>query len=59
MDLTIPELSLVLLVGVSGSGKRTLALRHFKPTLVLSSDASRWGALANWTTDSICSGRDS
>ncbi len=41
MTLTIPELSLVVLVGVSGSGKSTFAHRHFKPTEVLSSDACR------------------
>ncbi|MBC7818204.1 MAG: polynucleotide kinase-phosphatase [Planctomycetaceae bacterium] len=41
MTLTIPELSLVVLVGVSGSGKSTFARRHFKPTEVLSSDACR------------------
>lgn len=41
MKLTIPELSLVVLVGVSGSGKSTFARRHFKPTEVLSSDACR------------------
>ena len=37
----MPELSLVLLVGASGSGKSTFAARHFKPTEVLSSDACR------------------
>lgn len=41
MTLTIPEHSLVVLVGVSGSGKSTFARRHFKPTEVLSSDACR------------------
>lgn len=41
MKLTVPELSLVVLVGVSGSGKSTFARRHFKPTEVLSSDYCR------------------
>jgi protein phosphatase len=34
-------LSLVVLVGASGSGKSTFARAHFKPTEVLSSDACR------------------
>ena len=41
MKLTIPELSLVVLIGASGSGKSTFARTHFKPTEVLSSDACR------------------
>jgi protein phosphatase len=41
MTITIPELSLVALIGVSGSGKSTFARRHFKPTEVLSSDFCR------------------
>ncbi len=41
MTLTIPALSLVVLVGASGSGKSTFARRHFLPTEVLSSDACR------------------
>ena len=36
-----PSLGLVVLVGVSGSGKSTFARTHFKPTQVLSSDACR------------------
>ncbi len=39
--LDIPELSLVALVGATGSGKSTFAARHFLPTQVLSSDAFR------------------
>ncbi|MEN6316575.1 MAG: polynucleotide kinase-phosphatase [Clostridiaceae bacterium] len=41
MKLTIPELSLVVLVGSSGCGKSTFARQHFKPTEVLSSDFCR------------------
>jgi protein phosphatase len=41
MTLTLPELSLVVLVGVSGSGKSTFARRHFKATEILSSDFCR------------------
>src|SRR6266850_5410344 len=41
MKLTIPELSFVVLIGVSGSGKSTFARKHFKPTEILSSDYCR------------------
>jgi len=41
MNITIPELSLVALIGASGSGKSTFARRFFKPTEVLSSDFCR------------------
>ncbi|MCW2776192.1 MAG: metallophosphoesterase [Nocardioides sp.] len=37
----MPERGLVLLVGVSGSGKSTFAARHFLPTQVVSSDFCR------------------
>lgn len=41
MKIEIPELSLVLLVGASGSGKSTFARTHFLPTEVISSDFCR------------------
>lgn len=40
-ELSIPELCLVALVGVSGSGKSTFAAQHFGPHEVLSSDFCR------------------
>ncbi len=41
MKIELPELSLVALIGTSGSGKSTFAKKHFKPTEVLSSDYCR------------------
>ena len=40
-ELTIPELSLVVLIGVTGSGKSTFGATHFRPTEVISSDFCR------------------
>jgi protein phosphatase len=40
-NVVVPDLSLVVLIGVSGSGKSTFARRHFLPTQVLSSDFCR------------------
>jgi protein phosphatase len=39
--IKIPELSLVVLIGISGSGKSTFAAAHFAPTEVISSDFCR------------------
>lgn len=41
MEITIPELALIVLIGASGAGKSTFARRHFQPTEVLSSDFCR------------------
>ncbi|MDR2575374.1 MAG: AAA family ATPase [Treponema sp.] len=41
MRIEIPEMAVVALVGVSGSGKSTFAKTHFKPTETLSSDYFR------------------
>ena len=41
MRIEIPELAVVALIGVSGSGKSTFAKTHFKPTEILSSDYFR------------------
>jgi len=41
MRLTIPRLSLVVLIGPSASGKSTFAARHFLPTEIVSSDYCR------------------
>ncbi len=41
MKITLPELSLVVLIGASGAGKSTFARRHFLPTEIISSDFCR------------------
>lgn len=41
MNLTLPELSLVVLIGPSAAGKSTFARAHFKETEILSSDYCR------------------
>src|SRR5947209_15305374 len=48
--LEVPELSLVVMIGASGSGKSTFAKRHFRPTEVLSSDYFR-GVVADDEND--------
>ncbi|GGN80813.1 polynucleotide kinase-phosphatase [Actinoplanes lobatus] len=54
MILDVPELSLVALVGISGSGKSTFAARHWAPTQVLSSDFFR-GLVADDENDQSAS----
>jgi polynucleotide kinase-phosphatase len=41
MEFSLPELSLIVLIGTSGSGKSTFARTHFKSTEVISSDYCR------------------
>jgi polynucleotide kinase-phosphatase len=41
MKITIPDMSFVALIGVSGSGKSTFARTHFATTQILSSDTFR------------------
>ncbi|WP_406322789.1 polynucleotide kinase-phosphatase [Streptomyces sp. NBC_01637] len=53
--LPVTDLSLVVLVGASGSGKSTFARRHFKPTEILSSDFCR-GLVADDENDQSASG---
>ncbi|WP_432189874.1 polynucleotide kinase-phosphatase [Streptomyces sp. Tue6028] len=53
--LPVTDLSLVVLIGASGSGKSTFARQHFKPTEVLSSDFCR-GLVADDENDQSASG---
>ncbi|MGH7154832.1 MAG: AAA family ATPase, partial [Acetobacteraceae bacterium] len=55
MPLTIPDFSLVLMMGASGSGKSTFAARHFSPTEILSSDRCR-GMVADAESDQAATG---
>jgi protein phosphatase len=55
MTIAIPELSLVVLIGASGSGKSTFASRHFLSTEVLSSDFCR-GLVADDANDQAATG---
>lgn len=48
--LEIPDFSLVVLIGATGSGKSSFAAKHFKPTEVISSDYAR-GLVADDETD--------
>jgi protein phosphatase len=55
MRVDVPEASLVVLIGVSGSGKSTWAARHFLPTEVVSSDFCR-GLVADDQNDQSATG---
>src|SRR5690242_18184997 len=52
--LPVTDLSLVVLIGTSGSGKSTFTRRHFKPTEVVSSDFCR-GLVADDENDQSAS----
>ncbi|MGW1406691.1 polynucleotide kinase-phosphatase [Streptomyces sp. NPDC002403] len=52
--LPVTDLSLVVLIGASGSGKSTFARRHFKPTQIVSSDFCR-GLVADDENDQSAS----
>jgi protein phosphatase len=41
MEINVPKLSLILLIGISGSGKSSFAKKHFKRTEIISSDECR------------------
>ncbi|MET9412681.1 polynucleotide kinase-phosphatase [Streptomyces klenkii] len=53
--LAVTDLSLVVLIGATGSGKSTFARKHFKPTEVISSDFCR-GLVADDENDQSASG---
>ncbi len=53
--VTVPALSLVVLIGVTGSGKSTFARAHFRATEVLSSDFCR-GLVADDENDQGATG---
>ncbi|GAA2490021.1 polynucleotide kinase-phosphatase [Streptomyces gobitricini] len=53
--LPVTDLSLVVLIGATGSGKSTFARQHFKPTEVISSDFCR-GLVADDENDQSASG---
>ncbi|MFE5300030.1 polynucleotide kinase-phosphatase [Streptomyces sp. NPDC056632] len=52
--LPVTDLSLVVLIGATGSGKSTFARRHFKPTEIVSSDFCR-GLVADDENDQSAS----
>ncbi|MFI8774887.1 polynucleotide kinase-phosphatase [Gordonia sp. NPDC062954] len=54
-DIEVPDLCLVVLIGVSGAGKTTFARNHFRDTEVLSSDTFR-GMVADDPADQSATG---
>lgn len=53
MKIEIPQLSLVVLIGASGSGKSTFAKKHFLETEVLSLDLFRAMVADDYTDQSV------
>lgn len=54
MKITVPDFSLVVLIGPTGSGKSTFARKHFKESEIVSSDACR-AVVADDETDQSAS----
>lgn len=54
MKIEVPQFSLVLLMGASGSGKSSFGRKHFLPTEVISSDFCR-GLVSDDENDQACS----
>ncbi|MBT9586109.1 polynucleotide kinase-phosphatase [bacterium] len=54
MNIEVPQFSLVLLLGASGSGKSSFASKHFLPTETISSDFCR-GLVSDDENDQACS----
>ncbi|MBE1537755.1 polynucleotide kinase-phosphatase [Actinomadura algeriensis] len=54
-EIRVPETGLVVLVGVSGSGKSHFARRHFAPTQIVSSDFCR-GVVSDDENDQSATG---
>ncbi|MFV2175594.1 polynucleotide kinase-phosphatase [Actinomadura sp. LOL_016] len=54
-EIRLPEMGLVVLVGVSGSGKSHFARTHFKPTQIVSSDFCR-GVVSDDENDQSATG---
>ncbi|MFG2244135.1 polynucleotide kinase-phosphatase [Spirillospora sp. NPDC048823] len=54
-EIRVPDMGLVVLVGVTGSGKSHFARKHFKPTQVVSSDYCR-GVVSDDENDQSATG---